>query len=188
MTLLTADVSFPSSVVKRQQELPLMCYICLSCQLPSFLSFLPFLSFTFCTLILFSLPTFSFFFLNPDSCHLFFSTNTPPPPPHGNVLRNYSEVNRAGCRNEITATGLSVLARGPSVSGKWHVTHPRLSHTQLDSSCPPGGKVKELCSSKPSTAWSLSINLLQHWSMARGQTQLPSNTQEAGMLLGKNTH
>lgn len=34
-----------------------------------------------------------------------------PSKPHSNVLRNYSEVNRAGCRNEITAAGLSARAR-----------------------------------------------------------------------------
>lgn len=63
---------------------------------------------------------FSFFNLShmiPPRLPLFFP-NAPRPPQHGNVLPDYSQVNRAQCRNEITAAGLSAPAMGPSVSRK----------------------------------------------------------------------
>lgn len=86
-----------------------------------------------------------------------------PPKPHGNVLRNYSEVNRAGCRNEITAAGLSAQARGAirqqEMTHRLHHPLPRQPatattadlHTHAVSRIPPRppcGKVMQLCSSK----------------------------------------
>lgn len=111
--LLTADSSPPTPT----SSLPRSSVVRGATRAPFNASYLPvmsrrlrhftFRSFTFCTV-----PP-----APPTRTSIIPSANPPlqrhlhPSKPHGNVLRNYSEVNRAGCRNEITAAGLSARAR-----------------------------------------------------------------------------
>lgn len=142
-----------------------MPHICLSCPTASGASL-----FALSPFALFSLPPASHKTPDPHpppALPLFplpnaASTTTTPPKPHGNVLRNYSEVNRAGCRNEITAAGLSAQARGAirqqEMTRRLHHPLPRQPtttttanlHTHAVSRIPPRprGKVMQLCSSK----------------------------------------
>lgn len=133
-----------------------MPHICLSCPAASGASL-----FALSPFALFSLPPASHKTPTPHPPIIPSAERSPPrpPKPHGNVLRNYSEVNRAGCRNEITAAGLSARARGAIRQQEMtrrlhhplpHHHHRRLAHTGSlpDSSRPPCGKVMQLCSSK----------------------------------------
>lgn len=112
---------------------------------------------------------------------LIFFANTPPPQCYGNVLWNYSGVNRAGSRNEITATGAVRSGEG-AIRQQEMTRRPNLhSITRAHSLIPPllVARLRNYAHQGPSAAWSLSINLIQRWSMARRWSdELRTHTSE----------
>lgn len=165
--LLTADSSPPTPT----SSLPRSSVVRGATRAPFNASYLPVMSrrlrrftfrfFTFCTVLSPLTPTLP---AHPYFHYSLCRSPTPPPPPplqaHGNVLRNYSEVNRAGCRNEITAAGLSARAREAIRQQEMarrlnqpptpHPPHRRLPHATIATAdlhphaVPPCGKVMQL--------------------------------------------
>lgn len=128
--LLTADCSLKHcQKAARASSKVLYLPVMSAASIPVFLSGFSLLTFSHLLHYDLLLDLFSLFFCLAHTPTPPFANTPSSPLLHGNVHRNYSEVNRAGCWNEITATGLSASARGPSVSRKWHVGCPLLLHT-----------------------------------------------------------